>query len=413
MLGVVIITSQKLGADGRGIISYLLLLLTLSIALADFVGGSSLVNLSAKHKMIDLILPTYLAVFLLSGCLMIYLTFFSSLFSFWDHLILSFTAILVGIFNINLNILLGRKKINLRNTLHLLQSLLFLLLIIIGFLIVGTGYIFYFYALFFSYFIVVLYTFIALKNNSQSLDFSEFRLKKVIFQFGFWSQCAQLINLLNFRLSYFFVENHFGFAKLGLFSNAMTVGDMLKISGQSIGQIQHNQIINYNKAVYNGVKKFNQYFLLNLFIYILQGVFVLMLPAVFWIYLLGAEFASLSKLLLYLVPAFILLGISTIFSHFFHAINHFKTNLLSNILGLFAFISIYFLTKNQLGFQAILIGLIVNYAVILATLYICFILLKTKHQIIANSYFQTLKIFYRLVLKKRNNSFLNKNTILK
>lgn len=361
-MGVVIITSQVLGAEGRGVISYLLLLIMLAQVVAEFVGGSALINLAPNEKLINLLVPSYVAAILVSTGLWVIVSYLETVaVAPW---LLALICLFLCIANINLSLILGRQGINKRNAIQFSYTILLLSGVYFVYWINGElSIVPYFEMLAFAYAVGVLLSTIVLLQVSKPLDFIGFEWTKKIFKFGFWSQLSQLINLLNFRLAYFFVERDFGMASLGIYGNAMTIGEMMKIPGHSLGQVQHNRIINKTEDSYFAKSITGKYLVLNMVLYALQWIVLLALPGVLWSWLLGGEFSTLKSVLLILLPGFVAMGVATSFSFYFHAINRFKTVLLVNLVTLFTVIIVYYSLKNSLGFDAILYAFSTAYTV--------------------------------------------------
>jgi len=373
MMGVVVVTSHVLGAEGRGKIGYYLLIITLAQGLVEFLGGSAIINLSPKHKTINLLLPSYLLSFLVSITLFGYLLAVEKLDPI-NGIYLSLSCLFLGLSSMNLSFILGRKQINQRNFIYLFLNLIFLASIYYFYWIDNntSDYFAYFRLFMFAYMVGFILSIIKVFKLSSQDDMNGFEWKRDLFFYGFLSQCGQLVNLLNYRISYFFIESHYGMAKLGVFSNAMTVGDMMKIPGQSIGMVQHNKIVNHRNEVHYGLRITPRYLAINTILYLFQWFFILMLPSFFWTWLLGAEFETLKTILIILLPGFVALGISTIYAHFFHAVNAFKTVLLANTIGLFILIVSSFVLMPIQGFNGVLYAIDLGYASILMVLIIAY-----------------------------------------
>jgi O-antigen/teichoic acid export membrane protein len=377
-MGIVIITSQKLGAEGRGIISYILLLISLAQLISEFIGGSTLVNLAPKEKLINLMVPSYIAQMIVSVLL-------SFIFIGITHLMVSawtifFTCLLLGTVNVNLSLILGRSFINTRNTIQLIYMLLSLGGVFMMYQVNESRLIQdYFNVLMFSYAIGFIISSIVLINKSTSTDFDQFKWNPLLIRWGFWSQLSQIVNLLNYRIMYFFIEKDYGLSKLGVFGNAMTVGDMLKISGHSLGQVQHNRIIRSVYKLKVSRKILPKYLLLNFVLYMFQGAILIAIPAGFWVYLLGADFAELKIQIILLLPGFIAMGIATSYSFHFHALSAFKINLLVNAATLLIFIIAYYTLVSAYGFQAIHISFSVAF-VMQVILFVIIYLLDNKNR---------------------------------
>jgi O-antigen/teichoic acid export membrane protein len=362
LMGVVIITSQTLGSEGRGLISYVLLIIAIAQVISEFVGGSALINLAPRIRTINLIWPSYLFTILIVGILYLVMRFSGN--NFIPAWLTALIALFLCLSNINLNIILGRQRINQRNGIQFLYTLLLLSGVYYVYWIQkGTDVVPYFNILAFAYIIGFILSLLQLLSLADKGSIEPLQLSRDIFKFGFWSQLAQLVNLLNYRIAYFFVERDFGLEQLGVYGNSMTVGDMMKIPGQSLGQVQHNRIINHSQPERFGLKLTKRYLTLNLVLYLLQAIVIILLPALFWTWLLGSDFITLKNVVLYLLPGFIALGLATSFSYYFHALNRFKTVLAVNLATLITFVVSYVLLVGNLGFKAVLISFSLAYVV--------------------------------------------------
>lgn len=361
-MGIVIITSQKLGADGRGMISYVLLLISLAQLVTDFIGGSTLINLAPKEKLINLLIPSYIAQVIVSmGLAVIFIHIVNLEIS---TLLVFLTCLLLGLVNINLSLILGRSFINTRNGIQLFYMLFSLFAVFIVYYVFESANVNdYFNILIFSYALGFLCSVIFLFRIRKKDDFEEFKWNPLLIKWGFWSQLSQVINLLNYRIMYFFIERDYDMAKLGVFGNAMTVGDMLKISGHSLGQVQHNRIITSKNLENEANRILPKYLALNFLLYGLQAIILILIPATFWVYLLGVDFSDLKNQIILLLPGFICMGISTSFSFHYHALSAFKKNLLVNFCTLLSFLIAYYFLKEHYEFNSIHISFSISFGV--------------------------------------------------
>ena len=352
-MGVVVITSQILGAEGRGVISYVLLLIMLAQVVAEFVGGSALINLAPNERLINLIVPSYAVSIIVSAGLWVVTSFTHT--APVPPWLMAIICLFLCLSNVNLGLILGRQQINKRNVIQFSYTLLLLAGVYVVYWVDKSPSVEpYFKMLAFTYFMGFILSGFVLFQIAKNEDFLNFSLSKELFTYGFWSQLSQLINLLNYRLAYFFVERDFGMASLGIYSNAMTIGEMMKIPGHSLGQVQHNRIINNSSATEYAKQITAKYLALNIVLYAAQWVVLLLIPSILWSWLLGNDFTSLKTVLFILLPGFVAMGVATSFSFYFHAINRFKTVLLVNLATLFTVIVVYYGLKSNLGFNAIL-----------------------------------------------------------
>ena len=374
-MGIVVITSQTLGAEGRGSISFILLFINLAQVCAEFVSGSSLINLAPQEKLINLLIPSYLVNVAVALLLPVFLFLYSDLsVSFW---VISLTCLFLGLLNTNLNLILGRAEITARNVLQLGYTFLILSGIYVIYHLSGKQDIqWYFEVLCYVYGLAWVFSLSYLFKIKQKEDFGSFKWNPIILKWGWWSQLSQVVNLLNYRMMYFFIERDFGLKDLGVFSNAMTVGDMLKISGHSLGQVQHNRIINSAKPAEKGNEILGKYLALNSVFYAMQTLVLIWLPVYFWTWLLGEDFVDLKNQIIMLLPGFVAMGVGTSFSFHFHALGKFKIVLAVNAIGLAIFVLAYGMFKPSFGFEAIHYSFSISFAAQLLLFVVVFKILR-------------------------------------
>jgi O-antigen/teichoic acid export membrane protein len=164
-------------------------------------------------------------------------------------------------------------------------------------------------------------------------------LVKGIFKIGFWAQSGQLIQFLNYRLSLMLISKMLGLAETGIYSNTLLIADSIWIFGNSFGTIAHMRMIRSEN------KKFRADLVLRYASIALAGTVVavicmVLVPNAVYNFVFGIDFNGLKSTAIWFIPAILALGLSTVFSHYLHATNQFKTLLLANLTGLlFQFIS--------------------------------------------------------------------------
>ena len=117
---ILILTTQYLGADGRGLVSLIYSSVGIIGIVAGFVGGPAVIYLASKEKMLLLIPPIYAwtTVVAITGAgVLWYLRIVP------DSYILpiALLAITSSVFVVNLYLLVGSRKVKVNNTIYLVQ----------------------------------------------------------------------------------------------------------------------------------------------------------------------------------------------------------------------------------------------------------------------------------------------------
>jgi O-antigen/teichoic acid export membrane protein len=317
---VVIITAKYTGAEGRGQMSLMYLNITLVLMVNDLIGGSALVYLIPKLKAQRLVVPTALMALLCS----LLLPFLFNLYLGYDlknylwFMGLSLALNLSSVSNMFLN---GLQKIKHNNIANILQTLsLFLVLCFLIFvqqqnnpqsyylsLLVG-------FSLNFFYSLLVLGKYIFPVEKSPLLQTC-----KQILDYGFIVQAGNAIQLLNYRLSYYFLDYFFplkGKAFVGVFSTGSSVAEAVWVIMNGISMVQYATLSNNDNrkfAVSYSVKLSKICLLLT----ILAVLVLILLPNSVFLFLFGTDFGEMRHVIQMLSPGIVLMGFTGIYSHYF------------------------------------------------------------------------------------------------
>lgn len=132
---VILLTARYLGAEGRGIISLLILGITINLLISNIFGGASISFLTSRTDIYRLVAPAYCWA-ILSSLVITFILIAIGLIPeiYGRHLF--YLSLLQAFYNIHLNILIGKSKIkahNIVNTVQVAVLFLFLLLLIFFF----------------------------------------------------------------------------------------------------------------------------------------------------------------------------------------------------------------------------------------------------------------------------------------
>ncbi|MGI8892674.1 MAG: hypothetical protein ACR2GN_04360, partial [Bacteroidia bacterium] len=242
---VVWITARFLGAEIRGEISLLLLNITIITLINNVFGGPALVFLVPRLKVFRLMLSGYIWI-IISSLAMSLVIFSLNHVSLQLLPALFLLSLISSYLTFNLNLLLGLEKIKENNFIYLVQvTCLLLPLLVYVFLLEERNFNVFINSLYFSYGIAFLISFFNLTDKIGPWSFDN--LKEVIgktFKHGVFIQLSSLVQLLNYRFSYYIIEAFRGTASLGIYSVGITIAEAVWLISKSISMVQYSKIAN-------------------------------------------------------------------------------------------------------------------------------------------------------------------------
>ncbi len=337
-LCMVIIVSKNLGAEGRGILSLFTLYIALLQMVCDFGSSSAIINLSYKYENKNLWFTANVWVIGICSLAAIVFLFYKPI----EYILfVPLCTLLLCFTNTNNLLLMGNRLVAKRNINLVLQPLLLLLffsILFFNFKLQTNAYVIAFIASA-SMLCIVSYGFIQ-KNIPINKPYT---FEKNVLTTGFWAQSGHFIQFLTYRINFLLIAYFLGKASVGIYSNAILIGETLWIFGHSLGQIMHLKILNTKNLQFqrNLTLKFVA---INLIITSASFLIIYCLPIAFWTHIFSIEFTAIKSLFKPLAIGILAFSISNILNHYFHAKNNFQLIVLVNSLGLiFCLISAYFL----------------------------------------------------------------------
>lgn len=330
---VLLVTSRVLGAESRGVISMIVVGITIIVLVNEVFGGPSLVYFIPRNPLKRLLLPAY--AWAVAACAMLSLGLYAAGLipgGFALHTFL--LALLQCIGSIHLIVLLGREKIRSYNYIYLAQSLALaaaLAIFVFGFAERSVSS--WVWSTYCSYGILFLLSTIAVIPELKTdpvIDRSSYRH---IIRNGFYAQLASLSHLLTNRISYYFLNSKLGSAAVGIYSTGASVCESLLLISSSVSTVIYTRISN----AYD--KQYSQQITLRLaklcLVISVPGLIILsLLPPRFYITVFGAEFHSIGKLVLLLAPGILALSYSSIIVNYFSGTGKVYVNTISAIISL-------------------------------------------------------------------------------
>ena len=332
-LVILLINTNSLGQEGLGTLGLVVLGITIILLFNNFIGGGALVYLVPRENLFKIIVPSYLWAILTS----VFGAYMLSLF----HLIPSeytmhvlFLGLVHSLMTVNYNILIGKEKIRTFNIISVIQ-----VVVIVSALAYFIYYqeirdvVSYIYALFIGYFVSFILGVISIWPHITFTNLKGFgKPIRQIIKYGKFIQTANIIQMLNYRLSYYIIDFFMGRAALGVYNVGVQLTEGVWLVGKSVAMVQYARISNaadelYAKRITIKLTKFT--FILTI---IILGVLIV-LPESFYGAVLGEEFMSVRMIIILLAAGILATSISMMFSHYFTGVGKPKYNMIGSSIG--------------------------------------------------------------------------------
>jgi O-antigen/teichoic acid export membrane protein len=346
---IVVINARYLGASKVGTINLIIPAIMIINLVNNFVGGPALVYLLPRTDIMKLLVPSYLWAVISSAIVTVVLQLLSLIpEGFFVHvMILSF---ILSMYTINFLVLLGKENIRAYNTIALLQMFLQLLLVMAIFFLFNyrevMGYILALYA---SYIFAFIYSSILVIPLFRKADLTGMKpVLKEIFRFGTVMQTGNIVQMLNYRASYYFLESFFSRAMVGIYAVGVQVSEGIWLVARSIAMVQYTRISNENDRKYAARLTLNLVKMTLLLTLVILGA-LLVLPTSVYTFIFGKEFYQVKLVMVSLTAGILLFSISIILSPFFSGIGKPRHNTIASLIGLVFTILLCILLIPRMG----------------------------------------------------------------
>lgn len=335
------LTTQLLGASGRGVISIVVTSVALIGLVNGFVGGASVVYLLSKNKgrrygrQIALIAYAWAAV---SSAAV-------TLGAAMSHAVeapliphLFAIGVLAAGTAINALLLLSAGSLLLYNATNVIQTLSTLVFFgITALLPGGTSIGWYLAALYVAYFLCLVLTFWRLTSVGAGLedDGSEPRLAETIgsaFRHGGLAQVGNLLMFISYRLSFYILGAHEGTASVGIYSVAVMLSESLwMISGSfAIVLYAHASRSENNAELVDRTLRYSKFCAL---VSLVCVAVLLAVPQAVFAKVFGAEFGAVKACVGALCVGMISTSAGTIVNHYFAGLGMYGINARIALVG--------------------------------------------------------------------------------
>jgi len=317
MLTIVVLNARFLGAEKVGVISLIILAVTIVQMVNNFIGGAALVYLVPRIPLIKLFVPSYVWGVTASLLCAVVLYITNSIpDGYFIHVMILST--LHSLFAVNTMILLGQERIRAINVLSIAQIVSLISILLIFFIFTSSREVMvYVYAMYGSYIIMFLGSFALIIKRLEWGDLSGMKqVIREILVFGSWAQTANIFQLFNYRLSYYFIEHLISKAALGVYATGVQLSEGVWIIPRSISMVQLSRISNEKRWDY-AVKVTLVFSKVGVLVSMVIVGLILLLPSSFFVFVFGPEFSGVKPVIISLAVGIIALSFSILLSAFF------------------------------------------------------------------------------------------------
>jgi O-antigen/teichoic acid export membrane protein len=312
-----VISARYLGAEGRGFISIFILNSTLVQLAAGFIGGAALVYLFPRHHKARLYFASLYWVTAASLLIPLLIAALSKDARSTLGLLIA-VSWLQSVLRVQSGYLISQERMLANNLINLLYPFAAILSVWIFFeWLQRISPVYFLWAVLAGSLASVLAGVFTLRNEKIFIPvFNVFSELKAAWKYGYVVQTGNIIQLLNYRLSYYLLDYFLGKAAVGLFSMATSLAEVLWITTNSFAVNLYSKISNSSDAEKN-ISQTLSTLRLVLAATVVPSIMILILPGEFYAFIFGEEFFHLASIFPWLIPGVLLLTINIILVHYF------------------------------------------------------------------------------------------------
>ncbi|MBD8083285.1 MATE family efflux transporter [Chryseobacterium caseinilyticum] len=360
--GLVIFSTQFWGSEGKGTISIVIANAAIVGFFSSIFAGSSTSYFASKFKTEQILVYSYLWS-ILTGIAVPLLFLFSKIQSaYLFHLI--GISIFSALLSVNVNLFIGMRNIKMFNIYTVLQQLLHVVFLF-GFIFilnlkeVST----YFTAQTFCLAFLFLISFFQIikKCKSSNFKFSS-EVFRNMFDYGWKNQFSALIQFLNYRLSFYFLEHYEGISTVGIFSVGITFAEAIWTITRSIAVVLYSEVIN-SKSRDESILKTKHSLKLSFSLMMIFILGIIVIPASVYELIFGSAFRRTKEIMLILSLGIFAIAVSDMVGYYFSGIKELKILNIKSIIGLAVTIFLSVILIPEYGIYGAGIATVASYCV--------------------------------------------------
>jgi O-antigen/teichoic acid export membrane protein len=346
--GTIMLLSRKLGPEGKGFATLMLVIVISVQLICDFMGGAAMVYLAPRYRLRNILIPawSWTAFWSLLAPPVVMLIR-PDLYEYygWHIAGLSF---LNAAMNQQLHLLNGREKYNQVNALNLMTAML-VVSSLAWFIWYNPKPIHYVYALYAGWLpSLIISTLILWKLPKTGDSVSILKSLRSLLTYSSANQFGHLLQFSSQRIAFFLLPVY----SLGIYSNAVSLAEAMWMLSTSIATIQYGTIANSNSRQ-EAIRLTLPLFRASILVTSAAGLILLMLPEAVFGVLFGPAFTGVKTSMVILMPGVIAISGYLILGHYFSGTGQFMKNNRAIASGLVVtltgFLLLYLLQGNQIA----------------------------------------------------------------
>ena len=392
---LITIVLRTLGRVGTADMGLIVLGISFIVMISNIIGGSSLVYFTSRESNFTLLVISYSwAIFstVLMGVILYLFELVPMQFVWFVILIGLFECI----FSIHNQLFIGKQDMKNHNFLKLVQKVIQLVVFVLMEITIHNFVI----SLLISYVIILIFSFT--KTYRSITDYTLVNPKLLFeksFRYGFQIQSSNIVQLLNYRLLYFFIEKTMGKSALGLFSIAVQLSESLWIPSKALSIIQYGKVSNERVEKKKTLISV-QFMKLSFAITIVLTAILLLLPYPFLVSIFKEGILGVKPVILSLSIGILSIAMSLSFSHYLSGRGLYHYLIKGSVIGLVTLlISGYLLIEN---YGLIGAGLATSFSYLSSSIYLGIIFMKESDTSLKDFLINKSEVNNVMSLLKRN-----------
>lgn len=365
-----ILTSRMLGTHGKGVLGVSNNIITFSLIILGFgISASNVFFIGKDKKKLNNILGSNLIVAIISifAVIIVYilnLKYEFGAFKGVNNKLIITVFIIIPIINLKtllISVFLGLQDIVNYNKANIVDKIVTFLMLVVAIFLFKSVYAVVMSGLIASAVMVILILYILKCKYKYKFSFEPSMFKEMM-KYGIKAQIGNVIQTLNYRLDIFIINYYLPIAQVGIYTNAVALGETLwKITG-SVGTVifpmtTHSKNKVEMKDFINKVTRMS-------FHLIILGAIVLVIISKPLIYvLLGKDFLPAANALKFLIPGISVFSISNILSNYIAGVGQIEKNIISSSVSCVLTVVLDVMLIPVMGINGAAIGTSISYIV--------------------------------------------------
>ena len=332
--GILIITTNSLGAKGTGAIAIIMLAISLNQLFSSLLGGHSLVYFISRAHIASLYFISCVWAIISSAFGTVLLQLFHLLPGQYA-LHVFFLSVLLSLASSNTMVLLGKERIATYNVISVLQLFILGAVLLVEVEVAGNKTVWaYILALYISFGLYFLFGFLSvLKHLNFSITADIKGLLRTIFRYAAMVQLASIIQLLNYRLSYYIIGNSFGNAAVGRYDVGVKLSEGMWLVSKSLAMVQFVRIAKMSDLDYSRLLTL-KFLKATILVTLSILTILLLLPDNLYTFVFSKDFGETRHVMFALSPGIMAVAMSMIMSSFFSGNGKPQVNTIASAIGL-------------------------------------------------------------------------------